>query len=131
MPSYDSFDVEMLMQEMTSEQRRRFHREMADTWKDPKTAERLRCWLGAIGAHHFYLRDYGRGLKYLFFFWTGVPAWLSLFERNIKRRTEQANRKVGKEIAAKIRRATPVVNQTSDLAYKRPRNFILGGRRRR
>ena len=38
----------------------------------------LAVTLGTFGAHHFYLRDRRRGVKYLAFCWTMVPTFLAL-----------------------------------------------------
>lgn len=51
-------------------------------WKRPGpsrvVAICLAVFLGLFGAHHFYLRDRRRGLRYLAFFWTLVPAFFAL-----------------------------------------------------
>lgn len=44
------------------------------------TAVLLALLLGGIGAHKFYLGRWRQGLLYLAFFWTLIPAVLSLFE---------------------------------------------------
>lgn len=36
--------------------------------------------LGGIGAHHFYLGNYIRAVLYMLFFWTFIPAIISLFD---------------------------------------------------
>lgn len=36
----------------------------------------LAFFLGGVGAHHFYYKNYIRGIVYLLFFWTGVPVIL-------------------------------------------------------
>jgi TM2 domain-containing membrane protein YozV len=46
--------------------------------KNRETAFILTLLLGWAGAHCFYLGQRRRGLKYLLFFWTMVPAFLSL-----------------------------------------------------
>jgi TM2 domain-containing membrane protein YozV len=38
----------------------------------------LAATIGAFGAHHFYLRDRQKGLRYLAFCWTLVPVYLAL-----------------------------------------------------
>ncbi len=40
----------------------------------------LAIFLGGIGAHKFYLRQYGMGFLYLIFCWTGIPAIIGLIE---------------------------------------------------
>lgn len=39
----------------------------------------LACFLGGIGAHHFYSGNTGKGFLYLLFCWTMIPVLLSLF----------------------------------------------------
>ena len=36
--------------------------------------------LGGIGMHHWYLGNYIRGILYLLFFWTLIPAILSFID---------------------------------------------------
>lgn len=46
-----------------------------------RTAAALWCFfLGAFGAHHFYLGNTARGVLYLLFCWTYVPAFLALID---------------------------------------------------
>jgi TM2 domain-containing membrane protein YozV len=40
----------------------------------------LAILLGGIGIHKFYLGQTGRGILYLLFFWTGIPALIGLIE---------------------------------------------------
>ncbi|MBR0145177.1 MAG: TM2 domain-containing protein [Eubacterium sp.] len=40
----------------------------------------LAIFTGAIGLHKFYLGNWKKGIVYLLFFWTGVPAALGLLE---------------------------------------------------
>ncbi len=37
-------------------------------------------FLGGIGGHHFYLGNIGRAFLYMFFFWTFIPALISIIE---------------------------------------------------
>jgi len=48
--------------------------------KDRTTAGLLAILLGIVGAHHFYLDNPGRGVLYLFFYWTLIPAVLGIIE---------------------------------------------------
>ena len=48
--------------------------------KDRVTAGLIAVMLGIFGFHKFYLRHYTQGIIYLFFFWTIIPAVLSLVE---------------------------------------------------
>ena len=40
----------------------------------------LAIFTGAIGVHKFYLGEWKKGIFYLLFFWTGIPAMLGLLE---------------------------------------------------
>ena len=44
------------------------------------TAGLLALLLGGLGVHHFYLKNIGRGILYLLFFWTCIPAIAALIE---------------------------------------------------
>lgn len=51
-------------------------------WKEKRKTEAgvLAIVLGGLGIHKFYLGQYGRGLLYVAFCWTGIPAILSIVE---------------------------------------------------
>jgi hypothetical protein len=103
MSNYDSVEEGLLMEGMTSEQKWQFHREMSEAWRDPKRASRFKWLLGGIGAHHFYLGDQGRGIKYLLFAWTGIPALMCIFEGDIKKRTQRVNSDIAMRLAMRIK----------------------------
>lgn len=44
------------------------------------TAAILAIFLGGVGFHKFYLGQIGRGIFYLLFCWTFIPAIISFFE---------------------------------------------------
>lgn len=48
--------------------------------KNKYVAAVLALTLGTLGVHKFYLERHGAGFLYLFFFWTGIPAILSLVD---------------------------------------------------
>ena len=48
--------------------------------KNKTTAGVLGIFLGAFGAHHFYLGNTGRALAYLFLFWTYLPGIIGFIE---------------------------------------------------
>lgn len=37
-------------------------------------------FLGGLGIHRFYLGQNGKGILYLIFFWTFIPALIALFD---------------------------------------------------
>ncbi|UBF25741.1 NINE protein [Kovacikia minuta CCNUW1] len=48
--------------------------------KSRTTAGLLALFLGGLGVHKFYLGEGGKGVLYLVFFWTYVPAIIALVE---------------------------------------------------
>jgi len=48
--------------------------------KDRAVAGILAILLGGLGIHKFYLGQTGKGILYLIFFWTGIPALIGLIE---------------------------------------------------
>lgn len=48
--------------------------------KSKGTAAVLAFFLGGLGGHKFYLDQTGKGLLYLVFSWTFIPAFIALFE---------------------------------------------------
>lgn len=48
--------------------------------KSRTTAGILALFLGGIGTHHFYLGNTMRGVLYLLFFWTFIPAIIAFVE---------------------------------------------------
>jgi TM2 domain-containing membrane protein YozV len=48
--------------------------------KDKTMAALLALFLGGLGIHKFYLGDSKKGVLYLIFFWTFIPAILALID---------------------------------------------------
>ncbi len=48
--------------------------------KNKLAAGLLGIFLGGLGIHKFYLGQTGRGILYLVFFWTGIPAIIGFIE---------------------------------------------------
>ena len=48
--------------------------------KSKGTAAVLAFFLGGFGVHKFYLNEGGKGVLYLLFFWTYIPALIAFFE---------------------------------------------------
>ena len=70
----------MLMQDMTEQQKSIFMSEVNNGREDATTAVLLGVFLGAFGAHHFYMGNTGLGILYLLFFWTFIPSTVTLIE---------------------------------------------------
>lgn len=54
--------------------------QQSTTDKSRLSAALLALFLGGLGIHHFYLGNNKRGLLYLLFFWTLIPAIIAFFE---------------------------------------------------
>jgi TM2 domain-containing membrane protein YozV len=97
-----------LMSEMSDNQRLLFQNEVAQTRKSPTTAFVLALFLGGLGAHRFYMRDYWLGLLYVVFCWTFVPVVIALIELFfIGERVAKYNLDKATEIAQKLRTLSP------------------------
>ncbi|NMP25155.1 TM2 domain-containing protein [Sulfobacillus harzensis] len=48
--------------------------------KNKLAAGLLGLFLGGLGIHKFYLGQTGRGILFLVFFWTGIPAIIGFIE---------------------------------------------------
>lgn len=48
--------------------------------KSKTTTILLAFFLGGIGIHRFYLGQSGKGIMYLLFFWTLIPALIALID---------------------------------------------------
>jgi TM2 domain-containing membrane protein YozV len=57
-----------------------FYQQYEAVRRDEVVGILLALFLGAFGAHHFYLRRTGLGILYLCFFWTGISALLGFIE---------------------------------------------------
>lgn len=57
-----------------------FYQQYEAVRRDEVVGILLALFLGAFGAHHFYLRRTGLGILYLIFFWSGITALLGFIE---------------------------------------------------
>ena len=48
--------------------------------KNKTTAALLAFFLGGFGVHRFYLGESGKGIIYLLFFWTFIPAFIAFID---------------------------------------------------
>lgn len=94
----------LLMKDMTDSQKMIFQAEMTKAHKDRNVALLLNFFFGGFGAPHFYLNKTGRGLLYLLFCWTLIPAIVAFFELFfIMKRTDEYNRQKAREFAQNIK----------------------------
>lgn len=102
----DMTDVEYeteLMRPMTPAQRLLFQAEMARSRKSETTGLVLGLFLGGIGAHRFYLGDV-KGILYVVFCWTLIPAVVALVEAFlISERVQRYNKQQAYAAAVRIR----------------------------
>ena len=73
-------DNTILLNDLTDQERLMFQTEFNAVRKDPLIGVLWTLFLGGLGAHHFYLGRKRRGVLYACFFWTCVPALVSLVE---------------------------------------------------
>jgi TM2 domain-containing membrane protein YozV len=94
---------ECLGTNVTMQQKLFFHEEYDEQSRSPSTALVLALLLGGIGAHRFYLRQWGWGIAYSLFSWTLIPIVVSLVERFlIRKRTEKYNEQAANTIVQKM-----------------------------
>src|SRR5262249_39504756 len=100
---------------MTPEERQLFQAEMARRRKSPTTAVLLTFFLGAVGAHRFYLGEIVSGFFYALFCWTFIPLFLAVIELfTISGRVSAYNEREAMAVAARIRAlTTPPAGPTS------------------
>lgn len=101
--SHSPFEV-TLLQGMTDHQRLLFQQQMAAARKSEGAALALTLLLGSVGAHRFYLGEFGLGVLYLLFCWTFVPLIISVVELFvISKRVGAYNDRQALQIAAQVR----------------------------
>ena len=94
---------ERLGTNLTQQQKLFFHEEYEKQSRSPSTALVLALLLGGVGAHHFYLRQWGWGIAYLLFCWTFIPAVVAIGECFvIRRRTRKYNEQLASSIMQKM-----------------------------
>lgn len=96
-------DIVSGAEKLTPQQKLYFQQEYDKQVRNPSTALVLALLLGGVGAHRFYLRQWGWGVAYILFCWTFIPVVVSLFECfGIRKRTTEYNEQCAKEIMAKM-----------------------------
>lgn len=95
--------LEQYGNKLTTQQKLYFQQEYDKQSRNPSTALILALLLGGVGAHRFYLRQWGLGVAYLLFAWTFIPVFVALIECFlIRRRTEKYNEQVAQQILDKM-----------------------------
>jgi TM2 domain-containing membrane protein YozV len=94
---------EQLGTNLTPQQKLFFHQEYDKQSRSPSTALVLALLLGGIGAHRFYLRQWGWGIAYVLFCWTFIPGVVALVECFlIRKRTRKYNEQLASTILQKV-----------------------------
>jgi len=70
--------LEQYGNKLDTQQKLYFQQEYDKQSRNPSTALILALLLGGVGAHRFYLRQWGLGVAYLLFVWTYIPAFIAL-----------------------------------------------------
>jgi TM2 domain-containing membrane protein YozV len=63
---------------LTPQQEVYFQQEYDKRVRNPNSALILTVVFGGLGAHRFYLREWGWGMAYVLFFWTYIPSIISI-----------------------------------------------------
>jgi TM2 domain-containing membrane protein YozV len=93
---------------LTTEQQSYFQQEYDKLARNPTTALILTVVFGGVGAHRFYLREWGWGIAYVLFFWTYIPSIISILEcAQIRSRTTKYNERCAQEILTKMNATFP------------------------
>lgn len=93
-----------IMSDLTDKQKTIFINEYSDAKKEPLTAVLLTLFLGGLGAHHFYMDRFKRGILHFLFCWTFIPGIIAFFEIFfISNRVKKFNAQKASEIAMKIK----------------------------
>ena len=97
-------EQDQLFKQLSESEGKRFQSEYNRVAKNARVGFYLTLFLGAFGAHHFYLRRRGLGSMYLLLSWTFVPLIFSLIElSSIKLHVKKFNQAVAANIANKIK----------------------------
>jgi len=95
----------VLMQGMTEPQRMLFLTSYNAEKKDGAVAVLLAFFLGGLGAHRFYLRQYGLGILYVLFCWALIPHLIAFIEcfflpARVRRFNEEQAYLLARQVAA-------------------------------
>lgn len=102
---------------LTTQQKLYFQQEYDKQSRNPSTALILALFLGGLGAHRFYLRQWGWGAAYVLFCWTFVPVFVALVECFLIRgRTEKYNEQTAQQVLDKM-----------DLIFSKPEVAVGAG----
>jgi len=95
--------LEQYGNKLTPQQKLYFQQEYDKQSRNPSTALILTLFLGGLGAHRFYLRQWGWGAAYVLFAWTFVPLLVAFVECFLIRgRTDRYNEQTAQQILDKM-----------------------------
>lgn len=98
-----TFPTPTLSNSFTPQQNLYLQEEYDRQVRNPSTALVLTLLLGGLGAHRFYLQQWGWGIAYFILAWTFIPLVVSLIECFlIRKRTEDYNKKCAELITEKM-----------------------------
>ena len=93
-----------LLQGLDDNKRLLFSSEFEKRKKTLGKAVLFLLFLGGAGGHHFYLENDRRGIIFLIFFWSFIPACIAIIELFfISNMVKKFNRKTAGEIATRIK----------------------------
>ena len=93
-----------LMKDLNDQERLMFQNELNARRKDVTVGVVLCLFLGGLGAHRFYMGQFGLGAAYAIFVWTFVPTAVALVECFLMPgRVRAHNAAVATEIAGKLK----------------------------
>ena len=98
-----------VLESLSPAQRQAFNSRYEDKQKDPTTALLLCLILGGVGGHEFYLNKVTKGVVYLLFCWTFIPAFVALIQLfTIQMRVKDENDVVAQKILEGIKDQGPI-----------------------
>ena len=94
-------------QDMTDHQRMLFVSEFNAVRKSGTTGVLLALLLGGIGAHRFYVGQWGWGIAYVLFSWTFIPMIFGVIEAfDMHRRVARFHERAAQDVAIRVKALT-------------------------
>ena len=112
--------VDSIRESLDEGSRRVFDADYKWVEKNPTVGVLLALFLGGVGVHRYYLRDW-TGLLYLVFAWTFIPILVALVEAfDMPRRVREYNQAQAEAILARIRAKSPAPSEPIDHRQRVP-----------